>query len=417
MHDIAKERIGKMKILQINQNYNQGSTGRIMREINDTIVSCGYDSFMLCAYSLERVPNLYVMETELPRKWAGRKNELIQRLTGMSGYTAWRHSRKAMKWIEELNPDIIHLHNIHGDWINIRILFSTLKRINKPIVWTLHDCWSFTGRCSHFENIGCYRWKTGCYDCPDKKVYPRTYFFDFSKRMWTNKKALFTSPSEIHIVTPSQWLANYVKESYMGKYNVSVINNGINLESFTRKQIWSKYLPDKDKKIILGVASSWTPNKGILDFVELNKQLDPNKYQIVLVGLNSRQLAELPKGIIGVARTGSVVELAELYSNATVFVNPTYQDNYPTVNLEAIACGTPVITYKTGGSVESVPENVGVIVNKGDIIALKSAIEGVCNCNRYNPELCREYATQHFGKKERYMEYLALYKSINNNKL
>lgn len=405
-----------MKILQINQNYNQGSTGRIMREINDTIVSCGDESFMLCAYTLERVPNLYVMETELPRKWAGRKNELIQRLTGMSGYTAWRHSRKAIKWIEELNPDIIHLHNIHGDWINIGILFTALKRFNKPIVWTLHDCWTFTGRCSHFENIGCYRWQTGCFDCPDKKVYPRTYFFDFSKRMWINKKELFTSLNEIHIVTPSQWLANYVKESYMGIYNVSVINNGINLESFTRKHTWSKYLPVKDKKIILGVASSWTPNKGIHDFVELNKQLDPNKYQIVLVGLNSRQLANLPKGIIGVAKTGSVDELAGLYSNATVFVNPTYQDNYPTVNLEAIACGTPVITYRTGGSVESVPEEVGRIVEKGDVKAMKVAIEDVCRNDHYSPQVCREYAECHFRKQDRYKQYMSLYECIIKNR-
>lgn len=401
-----------MKILQINQNYNQGSTGRIMREINDTIVSCGHESFMLCAYTLESVPNLYVMETDLPRKWAGRKNELIQRLTGMSGYTAWGNTRKAVKWIEDLNPDIIHLHNIHGDWINIGILFSALKRINKPIVWTLHDCWVFTGRCSHFENIGCYRWQTGCFNCPDKKVYPRTYFFDFSKRMWINKKALFTSLNEIHIVTPSQWLANYVKESYMGKYDVSVINNGINLECFTKKYSWSKYIPSKDKKIILGVASSWTTNKGLHDFVELNKQLDSQKYQIVLVGLNSRQLTDLPKGIIGVAKTGSVDELAELYSNANVFVNPTYQDNYPTVNLEAIACGTPVITYRTGGSVESVPPEVGVVVDKGDVASLKREIEKVCEQNIFNEKVCIDYAKKHFGKFERYFEYISIYNRI-----
>lgn len=416
MHDIAKERYGKMRILQINQNYNQGSTGRIMREINDTIVSRGNEGYMLCAYTIERVPNLYVMETELPRKWAGRKNELKQRITGMSGYTAWAHTRKAVSWIKEINPDIIHIHNIHGDWINIDILFTALKLLRKPIVWTLHDCWSFTGRCSYFENKSCFRWKTGCYNCLDKKVYPRTYFFDFSKKMWSDKKRLFTSLDELHIVTPSQWLANYVKESYLNKYEVIVVNNGINLDSFTKKNTWSKYIPQTDKKIVLGVASSWTPRKGLSDFIKLQEMLDSDKYQIVLVGLNKRQLSELPTNIIGVARTESVDELAELYSNASVYLNPTYQDNYPTVNLEAIACGTPVITYRTGGSVESVPEEVGRVVDKGDVLALKVAIEEVCNDNPFSPQVCREYAEHHFGKQDRYMHYMSLYESIIKNR-
>lgn len=415
MHDIAKERIEEMKILQINQNYNQGSTGRIMREINDTIVSCGHDSFMLCAYTMETVSNLYVMETELHRKWAGRKNELKQRLTGMSGFTSWRHTRKALKWIEEIEPDIIHLHNIHGDWININLLFSFLKRLNKPIVWTLHDCWSFTGRCSHFENIGCERWKAGCFDCPDKNVYPRTYLFDFSKKMWIRKKELFTSPQEIHIVTPSKWLANYVRQSYLGKYPVSVINNGINLDCFYRRDTWSRYLPQTRKRIVLGVASSWTQYKGLSDFMKLQEKLDPDQYQIVLVGLNRRQLSELPTNIIGVARTESVEELAELYSNASVYVNPTYQDNYPTVNLEAIACGTPVITYKTGGSVESVPSEVGLIVEKGDIESLKAAILKICENNLFSSENLRSYAVKHFGKTDRYLEYIELYQHIYEN--
>lgn len=401
-----------MRILQINQNYNQGSTGRIMREINDTIISSGHEGYMLCAYTLERSPNLYVMERVLPRKWAGRKNELKQRLTGMSGYTARLHTKKAINWITSVNPDIIHLHNIHGDWINIGLLFSSLKHLKKPIVWTLHDCWAFTGRCSYFESSSCFRWKTQCYNCRDKKVYPRTYFFDFSRKMWKDKKELFTSLEDVHLVTPSQWLANYVNESYLAKYSLSVINNGIDLNTFSRKQSWSKYLPATRAKIILGVASSWTPRKGLDDFVKLNSLLDSDKYQIVLVGLNTRQLTNLPSGIIGIARTDSAEELAELYSNATVFVNPTYQDNYPTVNLEAISCGTPVITYRTGGSVESVSNEVGEIVDKGDILALKEAIEEICFRKQISREACREYAIKHFGKKDRYLQYLSLYNNI-----
>ena len=400
-----------MKVLQINQNFNLGSTGKIMKEINETIENQGHEGFMLCAYANGNHPNLKILE-HLPPTIASRKNILIQRITGLSGYTAWNQTKKAVKWIEKIAPDIIHIHNIHGDWINVGILFSSLNRLNIPIVWTLHDCWAFTGRCSYFENIGCYKWKTGCFNCPDLKVYPQTYFFDFTRKMWEEKKIWFTAPNQMHIVTPSQWLANYVKDSYLGKYNISVINNGISLESFSRKQSWSKYLPDKNKMIILGVASSWTSRKGLSDFIHLQSIIDRNRYQIVLVGLNTRQLHDLPEGVIGVGRTNSVEELAELYSNASVFVNPTYQDNYPTVNLEALACGTPVVTYRTGGSVESVTEKTGIIVDQGDINGLKNAIEKISNSNTYTPQECYEYANSHFRKENRYLEYIKLYEQI-----
>ncbi|MBP3253729.1 MAG: glycosyltransferase [Bacteroidales bacterium] len=397
-----------MKILQINQNYNFGSTGRIMKEINDSIVNSGNEGFMLVAYANGMDAHLYVMES-LPTEWAIKKNLIINRLTGLTGYKAKRRTRKAIKWIESVKPDIIHLHNIHGDWIHLESLFDYIRKNNTPVVWTLHDCWSFTGRCSHFDNLQCFRWLIKCKKCPDLAVYPKSYFFDFSEKMYADKKKWFSGLSCATIVTPSKWLADYVKQSFLGNYEVQVINNGIDLTQFDRKQTRSKYLGNDGRKVVLGVAASWTQRKGFDDIIKLHMILDPNQYVIVVVGLNAKQYDSLPEGIIGVKRTKNVMELAELYSQASVFVNPTYQDNYPTVNLEAIACGTPVITYETGGSVESITPETGIVVKKGDINAMADAILKVCEASVDYSEQCISYAQHHFDKNDHYQEYISLY--------
>ena len=401
-----------MRVLQINQNYNFGSTGRIMKEINDSIVNSGNEGYMLAAYANGNDEHLYVMEA-LPIDWAVRKNLVINRVTGLTGYKAKRRTRNALKWIDSIKPDIIHLHNIHGDWIHLETLFDYIKKNTIPLVWTLHDCWSFTGRCSYFDNLQCFKWLDKCEKCPDLTVYPKSYFFDFSKKMYKDKKDWFTGLNNPTIVTPSKWLANYVRQSYLGNYNVQVINNGIDLSQFERKQTRSKYIGDDKRRVVLGVAASWTPRKGLEDIIKLKSLLNPAQYVLVVVGLNSKQFDSLPKGIIGVKRTKNVAELAELYSQASVFINPTYQDNYPTVNLESIACGTPVITYETGGSVESVSPDTGLVVKKGDINAMAEAIIKVCESGVDYSEKCITYGQCHFGKNDRYQEYLSLYEKIN----
>lgn len=400
-----------MKILQINQNYNFGSTGRIMKEISDSIRDCGHESYMIAAYANGHDTNLYKMEN-LTTDIAVKKNLIITRLTGLTGYRAKRKTYEAIKWIENITPNVIHLHNIHGDWINLELLFDYIKEKKIPVVWTLHDCWSFTGRCSHFDNLQCFKWLECCQHCQDLSVYPKSYFFDFSRKMYVDKKNWFSGLSSATIVTPSKWLAEYVKQSFLGGYNVRVINNGIDLTQFERKNSKSVYLARETRKIVLGVAASWTPQKGLEDIIKLQSILDPREYVLVVVGLNTKQYDSLPKGIIGVKRTKNIAELAELYSQANVFVNPTYQDNYPTVNLESIACGTPVVTYETGGSVESVTEKTGLVVKKGDILAMARAIESVCENIDYYREPCIAYAQEHFNKKERYQEYVQLYETL-----
>jgi glycosyltransferase involved in cell wall biosynthesis len=237
-----------------------------------------------------------------------------------------------------------------------------------------------------------------------KKDYPSSLVLDNSKKNFIEKKELFTSLNNVTFVTPSVWLADLVKESYLKKFNVKVINNGIDLSKFkpTKSDFREKYNLE-NKQIILGVASVWEERKGLKDFIELNKMLDENQ-KIVLVGLNDSQLAELPKNIIGIKRTNSIDELAQLYSAADVFVNTTYEDNYPTTNLESISCGTPVITYKTGGSPESVAEGNGFIVEKGDILGVYEALKNVDGCKVETKDT--------FDASLRYKEYVDLYKEL-----
>ena len=250
------------------------------------------------------------------------------------------------------------MHNLHGYYLNVGILFDYLKTCGKKIIWTLHDCWAFTGHCSYFTAAGCEKWKEQCFCCPQKCSYPKS-LIDKSERNFWRKRTVFTGIPNLTIVTPSKWLADLVKESFLKEYDVKVINNGIDLTAFkpTESDFRVKYGLE-NKKIILGVASVWDERKGLNDFVKLANEIDDDTC-IVLVGVNEKQKKNLPSKILCVERTNNVAELAGVYTAADLFFNPTYEDNYPTVNLEAQACGTPVVTYATGGSIESVPsENV-----------------------------------------------------------
>lgn len=402
-----------MVILQINGTANIGSTGKIMRDLDGVIRENGNDSYMLCAYQGNFFPdNLYSMNPQRDN-WALKCNIAISRITGVMGHRHSCATKKAINWIKDIKPDVIHLHNIHGDWINYRLLFSFLKQANIPVIWTLHDCWSFTGRCSHFELCGCDKWKYGCKDCGNRNVYPITYFFDKSKKLWKEKRELFSSLNNLTIVTPSYWLKDYVSQSFLGNYPIQVINNGIDISTFKPTDSKCNYYEGLHrKKIILGVASSWSMTKGLSDFYKLNKIIDHKTFQIVLVGLNKRQQNSLPHDIIGIERTNNQTELAELYSGADVFVNPTYQDNYPTTNLESMACGTPAITYRTGGSPESIMDP-NLIVDQGNVQMIYDSILYACRIGKRRQDL-RRYAEMHFDKNTKFNEYIRLYDSVIN---
>ena len=392
-----------MKIFQINSTCGYGSTGRIAVDILKEVEKNGGKGII--AYGRNTAPdgvNSYKITTETDVKIHG----VLSRITDRQGFYSTSATKKLIEKIKEYNPDIIHLHNVHGYYLNVRTLFEFLKDYKKPIVWTLHDCWTFTGHCAYFSFYGCEKWKTECDVCPLKKDYPSSLVLDNSKKNFNEKKKLFTDLENVTLVTPSIWLADLVKESYLKKFDVKVINNGIDLSKFKpTKSDFREKNGLENSQIILGVASVWEERKGLKDFIELNNRLNANQ-KIVLVGLNDAQLAELPKNIIGIKRTNSVHELAELYSVADVFVNPTYEDNYPTTNLEAISCGTPVITYKTGGSPESVDEGNGFVVEKGDVNGIFEALKKVNGCKTPTKDK--------FDASLRYKEYVDLYNTLLN---
>lgn len=329
------------------------STGRICTDLADALTEQGHT--VKIAYGREEVPDKYKkyahkIGSDLDVKLHGVRARLLDQ----SGFGSKRATVKFIEWAKKYDPDVIHLHNIHGYYINIEVLFDYLRTCGKKIIWTLHDCWAFTGHAAYCEAANCTRWENGCYECPKRNDYPVS-FYDNSKLNWKKKRIIFTNIPDMQIVTPSKWLAKLVKKSFLRKYPVSVIYNGVDTSVF--KPVDSSEIRKKlavgNKKVILGVAAIWDQRKGLDDFIKLNTLIDKKQYQVVLVGLTEKQISNLPKGVIGISRTNSVQELVELYSLAYVFVNPTYEDNYPTTNLEAIACGTPVITYDTGGSGES----------------------------------------------------------------
>lgn len=361
-----------MKILMINSVCGIGSTGRICTDLATELEKQGHE--VKIAYGRGEVPKQFDkysirIGTDLDIKLHGIK----ARIQDASGFGSKRVTDKFVQWIKHYDPDIIHLHNIHGYYINIESLFNYLKRCNKKIIWTLHDCWSFTGHCAYFDYANCDKWKFQCQKCEQKREYPRSSILDRSKYNFLLKKELFTDIPNMTIVVPSKWLKELVKQSFLKEYPIKVIYNGIDVSVFRplKSDVYKKYNCE-DKKIILGVAGVWDRRKGLNSFVMLS-QLLPDEYQIVLIGLNKKQLSDIPINIIGIERTESVQELSQFYSAADVFVNPTLEDNYPTTNLEAIACGTPVISYGTGGSGESASK-YGMVVKKGDINALKVAV-------------------------------------------
>lgn len=353
-----------MKIVQINSVCGIRSTGRICTDIAEALGQDGHECKI--AYGRETVPEKYEKyAVRVGSDFGVKVHAGLSRIFDRSGFYSKKATKKFVKWIKEYDPDIIHLHNLHGYYINIKILFDYLKKANKPVIWTLHDCWPFTGHCSYFDYIGCNKWQTLCRRCPQKKKYPASLIFDNSEKNYKIKSKIFNGISNLTIVTPSEWLAQLLKQSFFKDYPVKVINNGIDLTVF--KPTPSDFKEKNnllDKKIILGVASVWDARKGLNDFVELSKLLD-DAYKIVLVGISETQKRNLPTNILTISRTNSISELAEIYSASYVLFNPTYEDNYPTVNLEAQACGTPVITYNSGGSAESVPD--GNVVEKADI--------------------------------------------------
>ncbi|MCR4720052.1 MAG: glycosyltransferase [Firmicutes bacterium] len=401
-----------MKIVEIN-SVNYGSTGNIMLLIAEKAREKGIEvyTFSSCGNDMKKgIASHNFIGNIISR----RLSVELGYYTGLSGHFAYFATRKLLKQIDGIKPDIIHLHNLHSEYINLGLLFKYIKKTNVKVVWTLHDCWSFTGRCAHFEIAKCYKWKTGCSHCKTCNEYPAS-FIDMSKLMWKHKKKNFTNVKDMTIITPSNWLADLVKQSYLKDYNVKTILNGINLSVFKpyESDFREKMNIGSGKIILLGVSFGWSYGKGLDVFIELHKRLNSDKYQIVLVGTDENVDKILPRSIISIHRTSNQMELAKIYTAADLFVNPTRQEVFGLVNVEANACGTPVLTFNTGGSPETISKKSGVVVKYNDTDSMEKEIIRICEGNIFLEEDCIESAKSYdMNKKaEEYInEYIKILK-------
>lgn len=400
-------------LLQINSVVNFGSTGRIVEEIGQTAIATGWKSYIAYGrYARTSQSELIKIGSD----WDIRMHGLQTRLFDRHGLASTAATRELVEQIKKIKPDIIHLHNLHGYYLNIEILFHYLATANIPVVWTFHDCWPMTGHCAYFTFVECDKWKTQCFSCPQKKGYPSSYFLDRSKQNYTQKRKLFTSVNDITIVLVSNWLADIVKQSYLKDYPIRVINNGIDVNVFSPQSgdgIRLKY-GLADKFILLGVATAWGRRKGLHDFIELSKILKDDE-TIVLVGLKEDQIKLLPENIIGITRTESTQELAEFYSSADVVMNISYEETFGLTTVEGFACGTPGIVYNTTASPELVDDSTGLIVDPGDIKGLVKAITQIKEKGKQSySEACVKRTHRLYRKEDRYREYIELYEELLN---
>ncbi len=399
-----------MRIAEINMT-SQGSTGRMMLDVAGVAKRRGYE---VRTFS----PRIFRKKfTKMPpspdgHSYYGTYLESAVHLVlgiylGFNGFGSYFATKSLVRKLKKFRPDVIHLHNLHNFCINFPVLFKYLKSINAKVVWTLHDCWTFTGHCPHFIIAECDRWKSGCYDCSQYMAYPKSRV-DRSRLMYSMKKKWFTSLHNMTIVTPSHWLSDLVKQSYLKDYPVKVIHNGIDLNVF--KPFSGDFRQRHnigDRHIVLGVAFGWGEQKGLDVFTELAKRLDDN-YRIVLVGTNEGVDKLLPDNIISVHRTHNRQVLAEIYTTADVFANATREEVLGFVNIEALACGTPVVTFRTGGSPEIIDETCGCIVDCNDIDSFEKEIRRVCEEKPYSEAACLEKAKE-FDMNDRFSEYISLF--------
>ncbi|MEH6679308.1 MAG: glycosyltransferase [Sediminicola sp.] len=398
-------------LLQINIEVNYGSTGRIAENIGAMAIEQGWESYI--AYGRNHRPSASKL-IPIGGKWEQYLHVLQTRLLDRHGLGSKRATKTLIAQLERLSPDLIHLHNIHGYYIHIPLLFTYLAEKNIPVIWTLHDCWALTGHCTHFEYVGCQKWQGECSDCPQLRAYPSSLLADRSTKNHRAKKALIPALKNLTLVPVSQWLEDRVKESFLAHCPSQVIPNGVDTKVFAPA-------PDpglrerfglQDKFLVLGVASVWSKNKGMRDFLNLARIVGPDT-AIVLIGLNEDQLKELPKNMIGIKRTDSVAELAQWYSTADVYLNTSVEESFGLTNAEALSCGTPIIVYNATALPEMVTPQTGAVVEKHDIRAIKEALATIQEKGKpFYAEACSARANNLYDKQKNYRSYLQLYDSL-----
>lgn len=400
-----------MKIFQISSEVNNGSVGRVAEQIGEQVIQKGWESYI--AYARDNLPSKS-NTIKIGNKADIIFHVLLTRITDRHAFGSKSSTLKLIEEIKRIKPDLIQLQHLHGYFINIEILFGFLAEANIPVVWTFHDCWSFTGHCAYYDLVDCQKWQTECNHCPQKMEYPKSILIDNSSKNFRDKKRIFSSVDNLTIVAVSNWIKEEAGKSFFKETDIKVIHNGIDISKFNTRdpdKVRKKYKLE-DKFLILGVASPWDTRKGLKYFVQLTDILS-DQYQILLVGLNKEQIRNLPEKIIGLERTENIEELAEFYSAADVFLNPTLEEALGLTNLEAQACGTPVITFNSGGSPETINEETGIVVEKGSLQGLLAAIEEIRkNKKQFYTEKCRKRVETLFDTKDNFKKYINLYENV-----
>lgn len=404
-----------LRVLQVNSVCGVGSTGRIATGIQRLLHAEGHEC--LIAYGRGVAPS-GCDSYRVGGVASVALHGALSRLSDRQGFYSTAATKRLVERIREYEPDVIHLHNLHGYYLNVEFFFQYLSQSEIPVVWTLHDAWSFTGHCAYFDYVSCGRWRDGCFQCPQKRAYPKSILLDSSRSNWLRKKNAFSGLASCTIVTPSSWLSDLVSESFISSHNRDVIRNGIDTSMFRpTPSDFRKRHGLGDSCVLLGVASPWSDRKGLSDMLELaalvrrrqSEGRSSRGYRIVLVGLSPSQLRALPEDVVGLPRTGSASELAEIYTAADFFVNSTHEDNYPTVNLEAMACGTPVITYDTGGSGEClVDERFGRVVSSNTPEGILEVVES-CGLSRFEVD---HSVAGVVSAESQLVRYLTLYNDV-----
>ena len=401
-----------MKVLFINAESGYGGGPAIIVDgIYHAVCERGGEG--LVAYGRQADPNSDVKKYYIKNGAALYAHVALSRLFDLHGFGSKAATKKLLQVVDEFQPDLVNLHNIHGYYVHCGELFRYFAEKHIPVVWTFHDCWPFTGHCAYFDRVNCDKWKSGCYHCPQTGTYPASVL-DNSAGNYARKKKLFTLPEKMTIVTPSDWLKNLVGESFLSKYPCKTIHNGIDLSLYRPiPSDWKKEHIPQGNKMLLGCAAIWAPRKGLDDLLKIAEALGEG-YTLVLVGLNEQQIAALPQGVIGIRRTESREELIKLYAAADVFVNASIEDNFPTVILEALACGTPVVTYDTGGSRESLNEKCGAYVEQKNIPAFCEAVKTVLTFENASEECLKRISE--FEEKKKYGQYADLFAEMIGGK-
>lgn len=408
----SRQTNGSMKVLRITTEINRSSIGRTTEQIGRMVINEGWESYIAWGRTDGTSDS---QKIHIGNKLSVLFHVLITRLFDMHGYGSYFATRRFIKTIDSIKPDIIHLHDIHGYYINIKLLFDYLKKNNVPVVWTHHDNWAFTGHCGSIKDK-CEKWETGCYNCPIYNMYPKSWFYDGSTRNYKYKRKYFTSLKQIYNVGVSEWTCNQLKHSFLNKYHIERIYNGIDTDVFkpnlaSSDSIRSKY--NLGNGILLtAAATAWSNSKGLNDYFALRKLLD-DKYTIVLVGTPPHIIEQLPSGIIGIQRTDSMKELASIYSASSIVMNLSYSESFGKTTPEGLACGIPSIVYDTTASPELVDEKTGVVVKKGDINGVAQAVDRIMSWEKKSTaKECRERAVNLFSVNSNWAKYIEIYKRI-----